>query len=176
MVIHNLVPDRTSQFIRGMVTDLDWKYFGASSDPTQDDVFQFVHFLYSDGEKKSKYLPYIVPVMEAFEEKTGMKIKQLLRAKFNLLTQRDITEEENNKAIHTDCQPEFPGKYISMVYYVNDSDGDTVLFDDDLNEIERCTPACGSATWFDSKIKHTATVPKHHKNRIVINFMFEIEE
>ena len=63
-----------------------------------------------------------------------------------------------------------------MVYYVNDSDGDTIVFDDDMNEIERCTPACGSAIWFDSRKLHTATVPQHHKNRIVINFMFEIEE
>lgn len=176
MVIHNIVNNRVATHIRGMVTDLDWKYYGASSDPYIDDVFQFVHFLYLDGERQSKYLPYVVPVMEAFEQTTGMKIKQLLRAKFNLLTQRTITEEENNKAIHRDCQPDASGNYISMVYYVNDSDGDTVIFDDDMNEIERCTPACGSAIWFDSKRLHTATVPQHHKNRIVINFMFEIEE
>jgi hypothetical protein len=176
MVIHNLVSDRLAQYIRGMVTDIDWKYFGASSDPCMDDVFQFVHFLYSDGEVKSKYLEFVMPVVDAFEEKTGMKVKKVLRAKFNLLTQRSITEEENNKAVHRDVQEDAEGNYISMVYYVNDSDGDTIVFDNDYKETERCTPASGSAIWFDSRVLHTATVPIHHKNRIVINFIFEIED
>ena len=57
------------------------------------------------------------------------------------------------------------------LYYVCDSDGDTILFDDNENEIQRVSPKKGRIVFFDGSIKHCSSSPaKTH--RAVINFDF----
>ena len=69
--------------------------------------------------------------------------------------------------IHTDL--EFP--HWVCLYYVCDSDGDTILFDDNGNEIQRVTPKKGRIVFFDGLIKHCSSSPtKTH--RAVVNFDF----
>tara|TARA_Y100000592_G_C5415356_1_gene290306 strand:+ start:560 stop:1129 length:570 start_codon:yes stop_codon:yes gene_type:complete len=66
--------------------------------------------------------------------------------------------------IHVDL--DFPHEVC--LYYVNDTDGDTVFYDNDNNEIKRITPKKGRVAFFDGQIKHSATPPSKGV-RIVIN-------
>jgi hypothetical protein len=59
---------------------------------------------------------------------------------------------------------------------VIDSDGDTVICDDNLNEIERVNPIAGNLVWFKSTLPHYGAPPKINKRRIVINFVLELEQ
>ena len=78
-------------------------------------------------------------------------------------------------------QPDFPPHTDSKVphwvclYYVNDSDGDTVFFDDDNNEIKRVSPKKGRIAFFDGSILHCGT-PSDTRSRAVINFNFTGEK
>jgi hypothetical protein len=64
--------------------------------------------------------------------------------------------------------------YLTCIYYVNDSTGDTVIFNDDLNVIEKITPKKGTGVIFKSNLLHAGCFPSDEQNpRIIINFVFK---
>ena len=70
--------------------------------------------------------------------------------------------------IHTD----FDIPHLVLLYYVHDSDGDTILFDENDNEIKRVTPKKGRAIFFDGNIRHCSSSPTKGL-RSILNFNFE---
>lgn len=62
--------------------------------------------------------------------------------------------------------------YVCL-YYVNDSEGDTILFEDDKEtEITRVTPKKGRIVFFEGSIYHCSTRPAT-KTRAILNFDFQ---
>ena len=68
---------------------------------------------------------------------------------------------------HTDQN--FP--HWVCLYYINDSDGDTIFFGEDKKEIKRVSPKKGRIAFFDGSIYHAGT-PSETKSRAVVNFNF----
>jgi hypothetical protein len=65
---------------------------------------------------------------------------------------------------------------LVILYYVNDSDGDTYFFgkEKDSELVQKITPKKNRAVIFDGSTWHASSLPsKNH--RIVINFNLEIE-
>ena len=62
----------------------------------------------------------------------------------------------------------------TALYYVNDSDGDTVFFDDTYNIVQRIKPEKGKGVIFDNLIYHASTCPQVHNTRMVINFNYAL--
>jgi len=60
-------------------------------------------------------------------------------------------------------------KYTVFLYYVLDSDGDTVFFDKNKKIIKKVTPKQGTAVMFDGKYLHTAYQSNKYI-RCIINF------
>jgi hypothetical protein len=92
------------------------------------------------------------------------------RIKANL-TQPNIVK---HSAAHVDMKPDY---YYSMLYYINDADGDTVFFsegDKPENEIARVSPKKGRIAIFPSNISHCGSSPIHTKRRMVINYIFTV--
>ena len=174
MLIENLVSNELKLKLQEIICSpiFDWNWYEASSDPSKDSIFQLGHLVYLK-DYSSQYYNDISKVLGYFEQRTGIKIKNLLRAKVNMLTYRG--EVNDRSTIHQDYFSGNPN-HISMVYYVNDSDGDTLIYDMNDEVYERASPKAGNAVWFKSELYHHATVPRLHSNRIVINFVFEIEE
>lgn len=72
------------------------------------------------------------------------------------------------QSIHTDIsQP-----HNVCLYYVNDSDGDTIFFDDNENEIKRISPKEGRIVVFNGSIKHCGSKPTKFP-RATINICFD---
>jgi len=72
------------------------------------------------------------------------------------------------EGIHVDL--DFP--HWVFLYYVNDSDGDTILFNSQEEEIQRITPEKGKALFFDGSIQHCGSQPsKNHRSIINFNFL-----
>lgn len=129
----------------------------------------FTHAFYRGGEINSSYFDKINDLLNLILNKEKIKIKSIFRIQANLLPNINITDEQLLNSIHTDMPTD---NYISIIYYVMDSDGDTVIFNND-KEI-RISPKQGDYVVFKSNTKHRATVPQINKRRIVINYILEV--
>ena len=110
----------------------------------------------------SKYFDNIVPIVYFFK-KHELKV---LRA--NSFLQFPNPSFKTYDTPHYDI-PTRKDKYTVFLYYVLDSDGDTVFFDKNKKIIKRVTPKQGTAVMFDGGYLHTAYQPKKNM-RCIINF------
>ena len=168
-VINDLVPVDIQNQIKDYVLSeaFIWNLSQKTVENVQsiDSGFQFVHEIVNDGQVYDHEIwPLIHELLENFKSKSGLKILTIIRIKVNLLTQLDIPIINT---VHRDIELLDPQKYTSLVYYVIDSDGDTVV------ETESYSPKQGYCVYFDSKLLHSATNPKMHRFRIVINLVLQ---
>ena len=65
--------------------------------------------------------------------------------------------------------------HLTILYYVNDSDGDTFFFGKDINDgiSRRITPKKNRAIIFDGLIYHAGSLPTANK-RVILNFNLKI--
>jgi hypothetical protein len=127
------------------------------------DLGQFVHSIKSEEMTSS--------IFEGFKKVVNnINYDNLIRIKANLNSNKTGYKKSSHQPIHNDTH--FIG-YKSLIYYVNDSDGDTIFFNDNLKEIKRVNPKKGKAVLFDSNILHCGSNPINTLNRVVINFIFK---
>jgi len=77
-----------------------------------------------------------------------------------------------NKKI-TPSHRDFKTEGVVYLYYINDSDGDTILFDEKGNIEASITPTAGSLLKMDSKQYHASVTPVNTSRRMGINLNFE---
>jgi len=148
-----------------------WVYRDHSS-YTDDNVPQFNHVFYANNEVTSDLFNLVIPLITVFELKTEYKIESILRAKANLLLNTPHTEENVKKAIHKDMNDK---GYISLLYYVEDSDGDTIIYSKDKKkEVNRVSPKANRAFIFKGDQWHNATPPKKYQTRKIINIIIKV--
>jgi hypothetical protein len=109
----------------------------------------------------------------ACSEKTGFSFADIINARAFL--QMPWNAPEQNK-FHVDLKE----PHMVLLYYVNDSDGDTMLsskrysgeeqyYGVDSEVAERISPKKGRAIFFDGSVYHAASVPKKNL-RCILNF------
>lgn len=152
-----------------------------------DDV-GFFHMAF-DGDYYSPYYDFFRTILEFFAEKAGIRVGQLLRIRLRYTHKGQGHTEGKYAPPHVDFNTGNP--YNTLVYYVNDSDGDTIIFDrifnpenetydpvfsEPLPELVRITPKKGSGLFFNGHRFHAGNYPINNSSRIVINFDFEIKK
>lgn len=90
----------------------------------------------------------------------------LLRARANYTYPLAITEPYVPLPPHKDRQY----SHIVILYYVTDSDGDTIFLDNSNNIINKVTPSKGKFIVFNGNILHSNYFPRLYDKRIVINY------
>lgn len=154
-------------------------------DPNITDDVGFFHMAF-DGNSASTHYDFFRPILEFFAEKTGIKITNILRIRLRYTHKGRGHNGFKYAAPHVDFNTGYP--YSTLVYYVDDSDGDTIIFDKIFNPLEesynpvfaeplpellRITPKKGSAVYFNGHRYHAGNYPVNNSSRIVINFDFE---
>jgi len=131
------------------------------------------------NEPSNEQAPLSFYLCDRIAERLDVKILNYARIKINLQFQNPIYKDKYNPP-HLDSP--FPN-HISAVYYVEDSDGDTIIFDKglpddpyDLTPILRNPPKQGNALVFPSKQFHSSSLPVENSNRFIINFVLEVSE
>ena len=87
-----------------------------------------------------------------------------------VLVSRLFFQIPSNINLRLDPHNDIYEPHLVCLYYINDSDGDTVFFNKE-NEIKRVSPKKGRIVLFDGAIKHSAGIPKNLP-RFILNINF----
>lgn len=144
----------------------------------------FYHTLLYKGEPCSEQLHNLTWVIDKLYQ-TNFKfftIDKLLRFRIGFFTKNnDITPHSP----HVD----YEGEHWTCVYYVNQCDGDTVVYNDTFPQITqdqiktnkftekyRCKPKMGKLVTFDGKYYHSSSYPVINPFRLAITFNFTVNK
>jgi len=125
--------------------------------------FQFVH---STDLNQCQYIDIITPVLNQLSIEFQSNIR-ILRCKFNFLPRG------TDPLYHYPHIDDSEEDVMTAIYYVNDSDGDTYFFDNDLKITNTITPEKGRMVLFDSNKFHSSSSPIDNDYRIVMNTVFK---
>lgn len=142
------------------------------NDPDIHDTPQLVHSFTSYGRATSLHYPLIIPIIEKIKEFSNNS--ELVRAKTNVLF-RNVIGKYNMP--HVD---ELSQDFFSAILYLNDTDGDTYLFNQFFNDdfdrfsvYKKVTPNKNKLIIFNSNRYHASSNPKINEKRLVINLVFK---
>lgn len=147
--------------------------YGMSSLVYKDDLWHDPYSLYM---MVRQLIDYVL-------DETGLEMTRLLRVKANFLT-NNVDHSFDEMCINFPHLDNY-NEHKVLVYYVNDADGDTVLFNERFEESHRnrtepinltteakVTPKKGRILMFDGLQYHTSQNPIHTKHRCVLNINF----
>jgi hypothetical protein len=128
---------------------------------------QLTNFMFINGAGNSPHYALGAEILQQFCIRTNTPISKLIRIKANLQLRQDRTEDQYN-TMHVDgYEP-----HMVMIYYVNQSDGQTILFNKNREIEHRISPRAGMCLLFPGHILHAGQPPKTSQKRIIVNFNF----
>jgi hypothetical protein len=143
-------------------------------DTRYEESFGFSHLLFPTDQPNAPWFQYPKHLFEVFLNRHRLMPTKLLRVKANLLVRSAAPGGRRPFSPHVDV----PFPHWVMIYYVNDSDGDTVILDKTYPDRENAavvhsvSPKKGRAILFDGRHYHCGTCPARHDTRIVFNYDF----
>ena len=197
LIIDDFIPEMYQKSIKDLLLGPEFSWIFAPYSVSQGSAeeyfhipephkehIQFRHIFVYDGEIKSEWFKFIVPLLAAFESTTGKKIKSMYRIKANLLMPQSGTPVQQPHIDGMDLESGIHpavGK-TTLLYYVDDADGDTVLYNEyftgepigELTKQQSVTPVKGRAIIFDSNQLHAGCCPVSSDYRLVINFVLDV--
>lgn len=164
--VNNSIPPEARQNHPTIITD----------ESRYEESFGFSHLLFPTEQLNSPWMHYPKLLFEAFLNRYRLRPNRVLRIKANLLVRTASPEAQRPFAPHVDL----PTPHWVMIYYVNDSDGDTVILDKTYPAADRAnatvlhtvSPKKGRAILFDGRHYHCGTCPARHDTRVVFNYDF----
>jgi hypothetical protein len=134
-------------------------------------TFQFIHN-FINNDTVSPCINVVDPLIQNIK-KIPYKFKQIIRIKGNITVNSPEITAEKYGVPHVDSCIE--DKFITAVYYVNDSDGDIVIFNEKYGESQvftektRISPKRGRLVCFDGRYYHSGNNPSKSWPRVVVN-------
>lgn len=194
IVLDNILPISFSSRIFNTLTDINfnWHYNNHISYPDKNitdnflkndsnivETGAFVHRLYVDVNDeyiKSNYYEIIHPLFYFVEKETNLQIKKINRVRA-VFAPKDFEFKNKYNVPHIDdVEP-----HITMIYYVNESNGATLLFEEKYSKDIDCSKKTpkhyieakkGRLLIFDGLTYHTGMIPTN--NKLLINSNFSV--
>lgn len=133
---------------------------------------QFTHTFFKDGQIFSQFFQKVEPIMYYLMLSENIRTDNLIRIKANLNYQNNSMPVDGHYPLHVDSAKEI--NYTTCIYYVSDSDGDTLFFSPDAKtETARVSPKKGRLVMFDGNTLHAGQAPKTNELRCVVNINFK---
>lgn len=182
-VIDNFLPRKEHLHWQHLLThsDFSWYLSGEKNTVQQtqarkkrkehkniNEYIQFTHMFYFKDNKVNKinsnYFPLIENLCKHFIKKRKLKELHILRAKANLQPRIQNAKKHEHNTPHVD----FLDDHMVLLYYVNNSDGDTHFFKG-KKIIKSVSPKANRLVVFDGNLLHTGSHPIKSIYRIVLN-------
>jgi len=185
-IVDNFLTESYHKEISDIMSSADFPWYYNSNISISNDKkslceFGFTHIFWDseNGQREGVYSWFLKSAL--YQMKDIVNSDVILRSRGDMTM---YTNELHEHSPHVDFN--FP--HFSTVFYVNDSDGDTIFYDkraksrteinqfSDLKEIKRVSPKANRLVIFEGDIVHTGSSPNKHKNRIIINSNFLAQE
>ena len=131
---------------------------------------------------QQSYFNFLRPLIFAAQHRVPeVNFGNIIRCKANILTQQKNSNLNYHNLPHFDYASE---NSYSLLYYINDSDGDTFMFNEHQNLVDlnnkpksltihqKIHPKKNRAILFKSSRYHASSSPVLSKSRMVFNFVF----
>jgi hypothetical protein len=149
------------------------EYSLLDSDINTQETTLLGHSFYLDGKQESINYKISDFILDRFIGRSGISFNSLVRSKANL----QFKSAELNRSNYTTPHVDSLTPHHVLIYYVNNSDGNTVIFDRVLGQdkteykiIKEIEPKKGRFLLFDGKHYHAAKFALINNVRININF------
>ncbi len=147
--------------------------------------FSFSHLIFNNGEAVSPLFDTVLMSFLKCLDQAEQKLDQLYRMRLGLIT---ATSKSITHGAHVDMDT----LHKTALFYLNNSDGDTILYDNvyelnssldseaflktqTLTELKRITPKENTFLSFDGLRYHSSSTPILTKKRIVLNINYSVK-
>jgi len=135
------------------------------------DVAAFAHVFSGNEGASSPWFKLSGMLLDKFIEGSGLTCKRIIRCRANYM----VAQPNNYPKLP--CPPHVDGSYKHhvLLYYVNESDGETILYEDG-KVVAKVPPVRGRFLYFSGSDMHSASPPQSYDKRIAINYNLEMED
>jgi hypothetical protein len=187
--LDNVIPTPYQDQLEAEISALGWFFHKESARPGLDFAANYGGFYHmafdaaSPTPVASAINAMLVPLLFVACDKAGLRFSNLIRVRLGLFPRDALNVPFHNP--HVD----FYEPHMVGLYYVNDSDGDTVVFEQTADQVTaqesvtlakagrftekaRVTPRKGRMAFFEGRHYHASMHPMKSSHRIVITFNF----
>ena len=180
--------DAIEELVTGI--QVEWIYTKDSTYITHENLEKlddsFSHLLLFEDKVESKHWPFFKPLTYQMADAVGVKMTKVPRVRLNMLLRAYPGDAE-----HTNIHVDHPNPHYVGLYYVTDSDGPTVIYNEKITDVptknwndnvltkyiketeftvkQIVEPKKGRLVVFDGHHFHAGTKPRNHQTRYALN-------
>ena len=179
LIIDDIIPKSYQDSLEQIIFGQDFSWFLEKDITRGGDEFNnygFKHtFKFENGNIVSNFFNFITPIVFSALEKSNTNFYNIIKARAFLQTSK------NNDNTHNIPHVDLSYEHLVFLYYVNDSDGDTFIFEETLKDTpnpkkdykfnlkQLVSPRKGRGLLFNGNRYHASSKPTKVP-RCVINF------
>lgn len=181
--IENFMPDPYPKFVNEQFFGLSFPWFVSPHtvikapdsyiDQHTKDSPIFYHSFFHDGAQNSPHMDLVLPLLLEFERKNKTTVTEIKNIRANMTYPDIFSSETDYKPIHVDTHDV---GVTTAIYYVNDSDGETLFFEDlgpeGMRQISEVCPKKNTLIYFPATTRHSSRSPRRNHLRCVVNLNF----
>ena len=169
-IFNDIISEKNSNQLEEFLLNdnFPWFFVKKSSGKSQEvsgfkDTVQFEHHFIRDSQITSQAIHHLMYLMNWNNIVKETKVSSsIFRMKSNLL----LKTQSSPNTPHIDSSD----SHTVLLYYVNDSSGPTVFYDENLKVVNEISPKKGRIIVFDGSVYHSSSSPQSNSHRCVINF------
>ena len=186
MIIDNLLTKSHFSLVQNVITSesFQWTHIFNTSGTTWENtddwsdsfahvIFQHINFANQNLEHTTMgvYQIVVIPLLIALD-KQGLELDTLYRIRAGMLTKKP---HRVIHAKHVDQEKPSLSNLQTGLFYLNDSDGPTHIYDNNDKVIEKIDPVANR--WYDmsNDTLHASSTPVENQVRYVINYNYSIK-
>jgi len=184
--IKQVVDQEYQKKIYDLVTDIEfpWHFMEDTTteraNGTHADTPAFANLVYHPNNKENPYAEFFVPLLNSIAEKSNLKVHSVLRMRLGFLLNTKYAFPSIPYVANT-AHRDFDQDHYVAVYYVNESDGETVIYhetepSEKYRPMHKSMPEQGKALVFNGWHFHASTCPKMFTKRIALTINFTAEK
>lgn len=177
-VLDNIIPRNYQNQILEETKNLPW-YFTESTtfgDYDIDKNSAFYHMIFGIDSDPSvnpvmnqKLFNLFLPMIGESFKFLDMYVEEIYRMKLGMYVRNQIDEFDD---IHHHPHVDSYDDHQTLLYYVNDTDGPTYIFDENKKILDKIEPKMGRSVILPGNVYHASSPPRDNNMRIVLNVNF----